>query len=126
MFRVKLLIIACFALVGFTGCFESPANTFVIAQSKSYEASLFRQNCAICHGPEANGRTLDDGTVVPSLRQGEFKFKTEAGIYKQIAEGGHGMLPFRNQLTERELRLLTEFVRNELRESIRQGSFSGQ
>lgn len=119
MFRVKLLVILCFALIGFTGCFDSQPKAVVIAQSKSYEASLFRQNCAICHGPEANGRTLDDGTVVPSLRQGEFKFRTEEEIYKQIAEGGHGMLPFRNQLTERELRLLTEFVRKDLRESVR-------
>lgn len=87
----------------------------MIADSKSYEASLFRQNCAICHGPEANGRTLDDGTVVPSLREGEFKFKTEDEIYTQIAEGGHGMLPFRSQLTERELRLMAEFVGKDLR-----------
>ena len=117
MFRVKLLIILIFAIVGLSACFDSGPMRFVIADSRSYEASLFRQNCAICHGPEANGRTLDDGTVVPGLRNGEFKFRSEAEVYKQIAEGGHGMLPFRNQLTERELRLLTEFVRRDLRQS---------
>ncbi len=115
MFRVKLLIILSFTLIGFAACFDSRPKAFVLADSKSYETSLFRQNCAICHGPEANGRTLYDGTVVPSLREGEFKFNTEAEIYKQIAEGGHGMLPFRNQLTERELRLMAEFVRRDLR-----------
>ena len=119
MFRVKLLVILCFASIALSACFDPQPNFFVIGQSKSYSASLFRQNCAICHGPEANGRTLDDGTVVPSLRQGEFKFRTEEEVYKQIAEGGHGMLPFRNQLTERELRLLTEFVRKDLRENVR-------
>ena len=59
----------------------------MIAESKSYEASLFRQNCAICHGTEAEGRTLFDGTVVPNLRQGEFKYKTDAQIYQHIADG---------------------------------------
>lgn len=115
MYRSKQLIILVFGFIALSACFNSAPKPFVIANSKSYEASLFRQNCAICHGPEANGRTLDDGTVVPSLRQGEFKFKQESEIYKQISEGGHGMLPFRNQLTERELRLLTEFVRKDLR-----------
>ncbi len=98
-----------------TACFDSKPKRYVIAESKSYEASLFRANCAICHGPEAEGKTLDDGTKVPSLRKGEFKFKTEAEIYNQIANGGNGMVPHRYQLSERELRMLTEFVRHDLR-----------
>ena len=77
-------------------CFDEKPKGYVIADSKSYETSLFRQNCAICHGPEANGRTLDDGKVVPSLRAGEFKAKTEAEIRHQISDGGNGMTPFRN------------------------------
>jgi mono/diheme cytochrome c family protein len=82
---------------------------------KSYEASLFRQNCAICHGPEGDGKVLENGTKVPSLRQGEFKFHTEEEIYKQIANGGNGMTPFRDQLSERELHLMAAFVHDRLR-----------
>ena len=119
MFPVKILIILVFAIIWSASCFRSVPKGIVIADSRSYEASLFRQNCAICHGPEANGRTLEDRTIVPSLREGEFKFRSDDEIYKQIAEGGHGMLPFRNQLTERELRLLTEFVRKDLRHGVR-------
>lgn len=115
MFRVKLLIILGFGLIALSGCIDSQPKSYVIAENKSYETSLFRQNCAICHGPEAEGRTLDDGKIVPSLRTGDFKFKTEAEIYNQIANGGNGMLPFRNQLTERELRLLAALVHNDLR-----------
>jgi cytochrome c553 len=114
-FRVKLLIILVFTTLGVSACFDSGPEIFRISDSKLYEASLFRQNCAICHGPDGNGKTIDDGTVVPSLRTGEFKFKSEAEIYKQIAEGGNGMLPFRNQLTDREIKLLTELIRNKLR-----------
>ena len=115
MFRIKLLIVLLFNFVSLSACFDSQPKAYVIAENKSYETSLFRQNCAICHGPEAEGKTLDDGKVVPSLRTGDFKFKTEAEIYNQIATGGNGMLPFRNQLTERELRLLADLVHNDLR-----------
>jgi hypothetical protein len=115
MYRLKLLICLVFAAAFADSCFESKQKRFVIAESRSYESSLFRQNCAVCHGPEGDGKTLDDGTKVPSLREGEFKFRSDQEIYKQIAEGGHGMLPFRSQLTERELRLMVEFVRRDLR-----------
>lgn len=117
MYRFKLLTLVIFAALAAFACFDSKPAKYVIADSKSYGASLFRQNCAICHGREAEGKTLDDGTVVPSLRSGEFKFRTEAEIYNQIANGGNGMLPFRNQLTENELRLLTGLVHNDLRQA---------
>src|SRR2546421_12156458 len=117
MLRLKSLIILIFVLFSISSCFDSKPRQFVIADSKSYEASLFRQHCAVCHGPEGEGKTLDDGTKVPSLREGEFKFKTEAEIYNQISNGGNGMPPFRDQLTERELRLMTSLVHDNLRNS---------
>lgn len=115
MRAVKLLII--FGLLGgaVISCERGGTRRYVIAESKAYEASMFRQNCAICHGPEAEGRTLSDGTVVPNLRQGEFKYKTDAEIYQHISEGGNGMVPFRNHLTEREIRLMVDFVQRDLR-----------
>ena len=116
MIRVKLLIVLAFIAAGSFACLNSRPNRFVVAESRLYEASLFRQNCAVCHGPEGEGKTLDDGTKVPSLREGEFKFKTAAEVYNQIANGGNGMVPHRYQLTERELRLLTKFVIEDLRQ----------
>lgn len=115
MVHAKLTIILIFALVGLSACFDSKPERFSIVENKGYESSLFRQHCAICHGPEGDGKTLDDGTIVPSLRTGEFKKKGEADIYNQISDGGNGMTPFRTQLTERELRLLTGMVYDNLR-----------
>lgn len=115
MLHAKLVILAVFAAIAFVACFDSKPTRTVIAENKTYPASLFRQHCAICHGPEGDGKTLDDGKVVPSLREGELKFKTKAEIYKQISAGGNGMVPFRDQLTERELQLMTDFVHDELR-----------
>src|SRR5580765_775551 len=115
MLQVKLAVIFSFVIFVIPACFNSGQKGYVIADSKTYEASLFRQHCAICHGPEGEGKVLDDGTKVPSLRKGEFKFHTEAEIYNQISNGGNGMTPFRDQLTEREMKLLTGLVLNDLR-----------
>ncbi|MGQ0542436.1 MAG: c-type cytochrome [Blastocatellia bacterium] len=115
MAYLKIGTIFLFLALGLSACLDSKPEGYVITDSLTYEASLFRQNCAICHGSEGEGKTLDDGTIVPSLRTGEFKFNTEAEIYKQIAEGGNGMLPFQKQLTGREIQLLTELVHAKLR-----------
>ncbi|HXF43730.1 MAG TPA: cytochrome c [Pyrinomonadaceae bacterium] len=106
----------------FISCFGSGQERYSLQKDNSYAASLFRQNCAICHGPEADGKTLDDGTNVPSLRKGEFKYKTKAEIYKQISDGGHGMTPFRGQLSERELNLLVDLVHDKLRSRQQDGN----
>ena len=115
MCKLKLSVIGFFILFALLACADSDQKGVLIADSKKYEASLFRQNCAICHGAEAEGKMLDDGKLVPSLRSGEHKFKTEAEIYRQISEGGNGMLPFRGLLSEREIRLMTEFIYKDLR-----------
>ncbi|MBK9164846.1 MAG: cytochrome c [Acidobacteria bacterium] len=112
---MKLIAAAVFAAIGMAGCFGGGGGRYVIGESKAFEASLYRQNCAICHGPEGDGKTLDDGTVVPSLREGNFKAVNDGQIYNQIANGGNGMVGFRRQLSERELRLLVDLVRRDLR-----------
>lgn len=101
--------------LGLAACFSSSSARYSITNSKTYEASLFRQNCSICHGLEGEGKTLDDGLITPNIRDGEHKYKTDEEIYNHIANGGNGMVPFRDQLTERELRLMVDFVQNDLR-----------
>jgi cytochrome c553 len=91
----------------------APRKSFVIAKSKSYEASLFRQNCAICHGQEADGKEID-GKMIPSLRYGEAAKKTEAEIYDQIANGKLPMPAFKNQLTDDEIKRMVKFIRRDL------------
>jgi mono/diheme cytochrome c family protein len=112
---LKLLVLTAFAGITLAACVGSENRRFVIAESKAYEASLFRQNCAICHGPEGEGKTLADGKQTPNLRAGDFKYKTDAEIYRHISEGGNGMTPFRGQLSEREINMLVRFVQDQLR-----------
>ena len=115
MRKLKFSVFGLFFLFGFLACASSIQKGIVITDSKKYEASLFRQNCAICHGAEAEGRTLDDGKIVPSLRKAEHKFNTRDEIYRQITEGGNGMLPFRGSLSDRERQMLSEFIYKDLR-----------
>lgn len=115
MLRLKLFVVSLFVVLALA-CFGSTQKKrYSISESRAYEASLFRQNCAVCHGPEAEGRTLEDGRQVPNLREGEFKYKTDAEIYRHIADGGNGMVSFRGQLTDREINLMVRFVQDELR-----------
>lgn len=112
-FALSFLI---FAAIFDLGCGASSQNArYSIQNSKDYEASMFRQNCAVCHGPEAEGRTLEDGRIIPNIRDGEHKYKTAGEIYNHIANGGNGMVPFRDMLTKREIDLLVNFVLNDLR-----------
>jgi cytochrome c553 len=109
-------IVSCIVVVALA-CTDGPTRRYVISESKEYEASLFRQNCAICHGPEGEGKTLSDGRRIPNLREGEFKYKTDGQIYRHIADGGNGMVPFRGQLTDREINMMVRFVQDKLRRS---------
>ena len=88
MFYLKVALILVISSLFAIACSGTKQEGFVIADSKTYEASLFRQQFSICHGPEGNGKTVE-GKVIPSLRSGDFKFKSEAEIYNQIANGGN-------------------------------------
>ena len=116
MFHVKLSILVIFAIAAIAACTAvTESKRYSIQNSKAYEASLFRQNCAICHGPEGEGKNISDGRVIPNIRDGEHKYKTSDEIYNHIANGGNGMVPFRGQLSEREIRMMVDFVMKELR-----------
>lgn len=115
MNRLKAVTFAVFIGFAVFACSDDKARRFEfnIAASKSYEASLFRQNCAICHGQEANGKEMD-GRLIPSLRYGEAETKTEEEIYLQIKEGKLPMPAFKNQLTEEEIHRMVKFIRRDL------------
>ncbi len=112
LLKISVIIVFTTAFIACVSS-ESKRDSFVIAESKSYEASLFRQNCAICHGQEANGKEMD-GRLIPSLRYGEATTKTEEEIYLQIKEGKLPMPSFKNQLTEDEINKMVKFIRRDL------------
>lgn len=80
-----------------------------ISDSGKYEATIYKQNCAICHGSEAYGKTID-GKPVPALRFGEAAKKSEEELYQQISHGKLPMPSFKGQLTESEMRKMARFI----------------
>lgn len=112
---LKVFVVLLFAAFLAAACMSSasPEKGVIIADDKSYEASLFRQNCAVCHGREAEGKDMD-GKLIPSLRRGDVESKSEAEIYNQIYNGGNGMVPFKGQLSENEIQRMVKFVKHDL------------
>lgn len=113
---LKVSAVAVAAVFAFACSQSSPEpkrKSYVIAESKAYEATLYRQNCAICHGAEANGKMLD-GKLVPSLRQGDIEKRTEEEIYQQIKFGKLPMPSFVGHLTEDEIQKMVRFIRRDL------------
>jgi len=113
--KIKVIFVCLFLVFGIFACTKKRAvrEAILIADSKSYEASLYRQNCAICHGDEAFGKTVD-GKRVPSLRVGDIEKKTREEIYDQIKHGKLPMPAFENQLTESEIQKMVDFVMYDL------------
>jgi cytochrome c551 len=105
--------VVLFVLFAIIACVESKPKQIKLADDRSYAASLFRQNCAICHGQEAEGKDVS-GKLVPSLRIGKAATLTDDQIYTQISNGGNGMLPFKQQLSEKEIKEMVKFVKNSL------------
>ncbi len=113
--RQKLFVL--FYLLPFTfylfACGNSTVKRVTLANDRSYAASIFRQNCAICHGQEAEGKEIS-GKAVPSLREGKAATLTDDQIYTQISNGGNGMLPFKQQLSDKDIREMVGFVKHSL------------
>jgi cytochrome c553 len=113
--KTKITIVLLFIVFTVFACESDKIRRkpFIIAESKSYEASIFRQNCAICHGAEADGKEVD-GKIIPSLRYGNAANKTEQEIYDQIKNGKLPMPAFKDQLTEEEIQKMVRFIRRDL------------
>lgn len=113
---LKITFVALAAAFAFISCGRNDAKIqegIVISESKSYEASIYRQNCAICHGREGYGKEVD-GKLVPSLRFGDAAVRTEEQIYAQIAFGKLPMPAFRSQLSESEMRRMARFIKRDV------------
>ncbi len=114
-FYTKIIVILAFAVFSLFACSDNKQSRdgIVIADSNSYAATIFRQNCAVCHGAEAFGKTVN-GQPVPSLRFGGAEKKSRKEIYQQIANGKLPMPSFKEQLTENEINQMVDFIMYDL------------
>ncbi len=75
--------------------------------------TLFRRNCAACHGPRGEGKQLGTMTI-PTLREGRPVTDSDAQLFKQVSDGGKGMPPFKYTLDDPRIEDLIRFVRKEI------------
>lgn len=71
-------------------------------------ATIFAENCATCHGEDGHG-----GAGGPDLREMPLA-QTEEGAIQQVTNGGGGMPPFGEQLSEEEITDVAAFVVQEV------------
>jgi len=79
--------------------------------------AIFGSKCEGCHGAQGEGGTVkvDDLKLkVPSLREGKALKHSDEDYADQILNGGDGMPPFKDKLTQQEIEDLIKFIREEL------------
>ncbi len=97
-----LALVAAVLLIAAT----APTPTQAGSSAKARGAELFAtKGCVHCHGTAGV-----NGEIGPDLQQVR-KRLTAAQIATQIHDGGKGMPPFGDQLTERELADLVTYLR---------------
>jgi mono/diheme cytochrome c family protein len=69
---------------------------------------VFSENCSTCHGATGHG-----GENGPDLRTMPLA-KTEAGVTKQVTNGGGGMPAFKGVLSEEEINNVAAYVVHEI------------
>lgn len=107
------IFIVCLAAAIFVlaACGKKKNLRLSVQDSTRVEAAFYRQQCVICHGAEAEGKDIG-GRVTPSMRTGDVLNKSDEYIYQQIHTGGNGMPPFKNQMTEAQMRNMVRFIRD--------------
>ena len=69
---------------------------------------VFSEECSVCHGATGHG-----GNGGPDLRTMPLA-KTEAGVSKQVTNGGGGMPAFKGVLSEEEINNVAAYVVHEI------------
>jgi quinohemoprotein ethanol dehydrogenase len=67
-------------------------------------AQLFSDNCQTCHGPEGTG-----GHVGPDLQKSSVA-ENLAQVEQQVRNGGGGMPPFADMLSDKEIDTVARYV----------------
>ena len=105
------LLVVCLALAA-GGCISrapQPAPSTAGATPRV----LYERNCAVCHGPQGQGTQL--GTLkIPPLSSGAALTDTDEKFFKQISDGGNGMIPFKYTLDDKQINDLVRFIREEI------------
>jgi mono/diheme cytochrome c family protein len=84
---------------------QTPAN-------QETPESLFKTNCALCHGDDGAGTELGKRFKVKDLRSKEVQDKSSADLAQIVHDGKNNMPPFGKRLDDKQIESLIGYIRH--------------
>ena len=91
--------------------FMAVAGAAPAAKAADTGESLFKANCAVCHGDDGHGTATGKALNAKDLTSAEVQKLTDAQIAAQIENGKNNMPPFKATLNASQIKLLVAYVR---------------
>jgi len=89
----------------------SPLALAQTAPAPETAESLFKTNCALCHGDDGAGTDLGKKFNVKDLRSKEVQDKSSADLAEIIRAGKNNMPAFGKRLSEEQIQKLVDYIR---------------
>jgi cytochrome c6 len=88
------------------------AQTVPVAETAE---SIYKANCAICHGEDGSGTALGNRLNVKDLRTAEIQEKSTKVLTQTITAGKGDMPAFGTRLDSEQIQKLVEYIRHRTR-----------
>ena len=74
--------------------------------------AIFKAKCAMCHGPDASGKTvMGEKLQVPDLRSDQIQKKSDAELRDAITKGKGKMPAYEGKLTKEQIDKVVAYIR---------------
>jgi cytochrome c6 len=90
----------------------SPLTQAQTAANPETAESLFKTNCALCHGDDGSGTELGKRFHVKDLRTKEVQDKSSADLAQIIRDGKNNMPAFGKRLNDDQIQKLVDYIRH--------------
>ncbi|HEX8747089.1 MAG TPA: cytochrome c [Pyrinomonadaceae bacterium] len=110
MIKTKLVIIYTLTLVALSACGKGSSST---KDGNAAARDIFAARCAMCHGEDGEGNP-PGGMRAPGLKRQQVLSYTDEQLFERISNGTRNMPPFKNSLTEAQIKSLVRFIREEI------------
>jgi cytochrome c6 len=105
--RTLYRTLAIFALLVVSVAVVSPAA----AQDNSAGATVYKEKCTTCHGPDGAGTAVGKSLQVADLRSAAVQKKSDAELIQSVSDGKGNMPAFKGNITDDEIHAAIAFVR---------------
>ncbi len=90
-----------------------PLALYAQANEKAEAQTLYKQNCAMCHGPDARAQTpMGKRLNIADLHSAAVQNKTDAELTTIITDGKGKMPPFKSKLKPEQIKDLASYVKS--------------